>query len=130
MIQIYGHMDVRKYDDYRWSVLRRRRLVTPDNRTIEVRPGFVLDFGSIPRSLRGIVQPMGSEADEGFFWHDSVYASNRYSPSTVIVSEPFTRKEADDLMMAIHLQSGVEQELAEAMWLAVRLGASQSWSKS
>ena len=129
MIQIYGHMDVRKYDASRWSVLRRRRCITNDNRTIEVKPGFILDFGSIPKSLRGIVQPMGSAADEGFFWHDCLYAWSRADPYEIIVSEPFTRREADDLMMAIHLQSGVEQELAEAMWLAVRLGASQSWSK-
>ena len=129
MIVITGHLDIRKYDDKRWSGLSRRKLLTPDGLSIESRRGLVIDFGSIPVSVWSIlgVPPLGSKADEGFFWHDCLYTNHRDDSPFVIVNRDVTRREADDLMMAIHLQCGVPREKAEAIWAGVRLGASRSW---
>ena len=128
MIKITGHLDLRKHDSYRWYLLPNRKLLTDDGLAIESQRGFVLDGGSIPKSLWSLsVPPLGSDADEGFFWHDCLYAWHRDHSPFIRVNREVTRKEADQLMMALHLQEGVSQELAEAMYAGVRLGASRSW---
>jgi len=98
-----------------------------DGRWIHIWRKFILDFGSVPKSLRSIVPPLGTAADMGFAAHDGLYAEHRDNTPYVVLSDPFTRKEADKAMMEIHLHCGVSQELAEGMYAGVRMGASRSW---
>jgi hypothetical protein len=128
MYTITGFLDLRKYDANRWSVLRPRKLLTPDGDVVEIFRGLVLDGGSIPKSLWSLtLPPLGSEADEGFVWHDALYAMHRDNSPYVRVSRDFTRREVDLLMMDLLLQEGISRELAEAIFLGVRLGASRAW---
>ena len=126
-MKLIGNLDIRKHDDTRWYLLHNFKCVTDDGRTVEGRRGFTYDGGSVPQSLWNIVPPMGAATDWGFFFHDCLYAWNRDNSAFVSVSEPFNRKEADQLMLEVHLHCGVSQELAEAIYTGVRLGASASW---
>ena len=126
-MKITGTLDVRKYDAHYWDILRVIKFTSDNGSWVQIKPNFRLDFGSIPRGLRSIVSPMGSLADWGFVPHDGLYSKHRDNNPLVVTSHNFTRKEADQLMLEIHLHCGVSQELAEGIYMGVRLGASYSW---
>ena len=129
MSHIQGQLDLRRYQDdpRHWTILHRIKFYTDDSRSIEIRPHFRLDGGSVPRSAWTYVPPMGTEADWGFVVHDALYAWHRDNSPYIIVSDPFTRQEADKVMREFHLHLGMRESKANLIYTAVRRGASYSW---
>jgi hypothetical protein len=127
MSKITGKLEIRKEDDTHWFILRLIKFLLNDGRLVTIKRGFVFDGGSVPQALWAFVPPMGTAADWGFALHDALYSWHRDSSQLVIVSDSFTRKDADLAMMEVHLHAGVSQELAELIYTGVRLGASRSW---
>jgi len=127
MTQVIGELNIRKYDNHRWFILSRLEFVLNNGSWIRVRRGFILDFGSTPRSLWAIMPPLGTAADLGYAAHDGVYGKNRDDSPYVDLSHSFTRKEADMAMREVHLHCGVSVELSDASYLGVRRGASRAW---
>ena len=127
MTEITGSLDIRKYDIDRWTILRDIKCDTNDGRWVLLKRWFILDFGSTPRPMWSVLPPLGSLADVGYGFHDGLYAKNRDDSPLVLVSDPFTREEADDLMTEIHLPCGVDPALAAIINAGVRVGALASW---
>jgi hypothetical protein len=127
MTEIVGSLDVRKHDVDRWTILRDIKCNTNDGRWVLVKRWFILDFGSTPRPVWSILPPMGSLADVGYAFHDGLYAWHRDSSPLVLVSDPFTRTEADKLMTEIHRHSGVDPITASTIHAGVAIGAGWSW---
>jgi len=127
MTEITGPLDIRKHGDDRWTVLRRVTFRSDTGRSVIVKPGFSLDFGSVPQAMWSILPPIGTAADWSFLAHDAIYAWHRDNSEFVIVSAPFERDEADALMLELMFHCGVDPMVAYAAHKAVRLGASYSW---
>ena len=127
MTRITGNLDLRKHDNSRWYLLSVIKCYANDGRTVQIRRGFIYDGGSIPRSMRSIVCPMGTAADWSWTFHDGLYSWNRDENPLVIVSDPFSRKEADQLMLEIHHLNGVDETIAHGSYIAVRRAAAVAW---
>jgi hypothetical protein len=130
MTEIVGTLDIRKYGTDRWSILSDIKCNTNDGRWVLLKRWFILDFGSVPRPLWPIMPPLGSDADIGYGFHDGLYAEHRDSTPLVLMSDPYSREDADDLMKEIHLFCGVDPVTAALIHTGVRVGALSSWETS
>jgi hypothetical protein len=127
MTEIVGTLDIRKYGTDRWTILRDLKCLTNDGRWVLLKRWFILNFGSTPQLLWAILPPLGTDADIGYGFHDGLYAWYRDKSPLVLVSDPFTREESDDLMKEIHLYCGVDPIKAEAIHNGVRTFGLDSW---
>lgn len=82
---------------------------------ITVYSGFIWNGANIPTSLQSIVGCPMDYAYESCL-HDALYASKLFS-----------RKDCDKLFHKALLARGVDEALAKAMYLAVRLGGEQNY---
>ena len=82
---------------------------------ITVRSGFIWNGANIPKSLRGLVGCPMDYAYESCL-HDALYASKLFS-----------RKDCDKLFHKALLARGVNEPLAKAMYLAVRVGGNENY---
>ena len=127
-MKITGNLDIRKDGTKHWILLSRIEYDT-DYGAVTLLPGFRCDGGSVPRAVWSVlgVPRVGTDADWGFFCHDGLYSKHRDSNALVAVNREWSRKEADKAMHDIHLHCGLDHPTAEAIFRAVRLGASWSW---
>ncbi len=92
-----------------------------------VPKGFVTDLASVPAVLHWLIDDDGLGCAAPLV-HDCLYQD--HGELCVEWLEPyrtFTRKEADDLLYTISLQSGAAPWRARAAWMAVRLFAGAAW---
>lgn len=83
---------------------------------ILIPAGYVTDFASVPRLLRGIIQPSGNH-NLAVLVHDWLYDNRLY-----------TRKFADREMLYWLKMSGCSNLKAYTMYYACRLGGRSWWN--
>ena len=101
---------------WRFELLRDVYVVLSDGRTIVIPVGYKTDFASVPRMLRGIVQPGGNH-NLATLIHDWLYDNQLYS-----------RKFADQEMLYWLKMIGCSKIKAYTMYYAVRLGGRSWWN--
>lgn len=65
-----------KWDKKNWITLSDLVVRLPDNSLLIIPAGFVTNFGSIPRALRGCLNPMGASL-RAFVVHDWLYSKGK-----------------------------------------------------
>jgi hypothetical protein len=102
--------------------------------TITVRPGFVTDLASVPRWAWILIPPDGPWVKAAII-HDYLYATGgtgrwKKGPVTITRLEPYSRKEADEIMREAMANWGVGWFKRNIIYLAVRIGGGLSWRHS
>jgi hypothetical protein len=82
---------------------------------IEIKPGFITDFGSIPAIYRPRIERMG-KGIAAFLVHDALYAIEYKS-----------RKYCDDIMLEIMKDHEISWSRRNACYLGVRSGGWYLW---
>jgi hypothetical protein len=97
-----------------------------NNVLVTASPGFIWDGASIPRVAWSLIgSPFRGHYQQAALVHDKIYVSHRAFFRGM--SRGVNRKFADDLFRHIMKQDGTDEDLADQMWLAVRLGGSHAW---
>lgn len=92
----------------RWEVEEDYKVVVLEN-TIEIPKGFISDLASIPRVMWVVFPPFGRYTEASVV-HDYLYSTSEMS-----------RKECDQVFLALMLQNNVGPFTAKTMYYAVRL---------
>ena len=107
----------------------------PTNRIdrITVRPGFPTDLASIPRWGWIVLPPDGPWVKAAVI-HDYLYATNgtgiwKDGPSGITRAHPYTRLEADQILLEAMINRGVPFLRRSIIYLAVRWGGSRGWGQ-
>jgi hypothetical protein len=87
--------------------------------TLTFSPGWITDFGSVPKWARGIVNHTDPKWLEGFLLHDAYYACTFSS-----------RSYADNLLLACGKYRKASLVSVSAVGVAVRLGGASAWKNS
>ena len=90
--------------------------------SIFVPIGFVSDFASVPRGLRSIVDNDDPGVVMPSIVHDYLYRNSGKVPEG-----PFSRKEADDLMLEGMEVCGLPTTQRRAVYFAIRTGGAFTW---
>ncbi len=121
----WGYKLVQLKTGRKWKVIEdytyKRGLIR-----ILVQKGFVYDGASIPRIFwRFIGPPAAGKYAHASLLHDWLYVEQSLSKFGTLVK--ITRKEADDLMLAIMKDDGVSWWQRNAIYRGVRLGGGRAW---
>jgi hypothetical protein len=97
-----------------------------DNVMIVASPGFIWDGASIPRVAWTLIgSPFTGTYQRAALAHDILYETHK---AWISGREEYVSREwADGLFRFIMKEDGTEEDLADQMWLAVRLGGSYAW---
>lgn len=122
MTDILGGLEILKLQGGRWELLSNPIILLNSGRTIKPQHGFIYDGGSVPQLFWSLVGgPVGTDADWGYLVHDWLYYLSRQG------NPGWTRREADEAMLELHLYCGVPELIAYGVFTAVRGGASEKW---
>ena len=105
-----------KTDKYR---LCEDEVLTYKGRNYLMKAGTISNGGSIPRIFWSIsVTPYDPRAIRGFFWHDNFYAT-----------QEITKGLADEILKYIIIEDGIEEQVAENIYLSVRDFGGGAWAR-
>lgn len=96
------------------SVILAEKLVVP--------AGFCSDFASVPKGLRGVVDNDDPGVILPSIFHDWLYRNRGDVPGG-----PFSRKEADDVMLEGMKALGLPILKRRAVYFAIRVGGRFTW---
>lgn len=116
-----------------WKLLKPI-LYSPDGiHIIGVPPGFITDFGSVPKLFRNVIEGIGTEQDKAYILHDWLYATEYYSWSKAYRNVmPSTDRSANrvacdwELLCACQY-CGVNWFARNSIYAAVRMFGSAVW---
>lgn len=110
--------------DGTWTLIEPLGYTAADGEKIDVRAGFLTDFGSIPQVLWSIpgLCGSGSNADPAYVLHDWLYCRHRDGTDT-----RRTRSEADALLLEALEVCGVPRFRRWTIYLGVRAGGWIAW---
>ena len=107
--------------DGTWTVMKEMRVEVPGwSEPIVVPEGFVTDFASTPRFIWWAFPHEGQPYDLAACVHDMIYRH---------LQSKFTRKQADDILLAIMKLYGTGFLTRWCIWLGVRIGGMSSWTE-
>lgn len=89
---------------------------------ITVPAGFVSDFASVPRALRSII-----DNDDPGVVMPSIVHDYLYRHSGKVPGGPFSRLEADDLMLEGMEVCGLPPTKRRLVYIAIRVGGAFTW---
>lgn len=104
-----------------------------DTEQITVRPGFVTDLASIPR-WASIILPQDGPWVKAAIIHDYLYATGgtgqwKNGPVTITRPTPYSREEADRILLQGMENRGVDVVRRTIIYLAVRVGGVFGWRR-
>lgn len=108
-----------------WKVISGFRYYLNDNKSgsfVDILPGFVTDFASVPRIFWPIIQPYGKHGKAAIV-HDYLY---RYKK---IGSYKIEKSDADKIFYNAMKVLGVSKWKCVIMYLAVKFFGQSSWNK-
>jgi hypothetical protein len=105
-----------------WELVTPLEYQADDGTVYSVPIGFKTDFASVPR-IPGVFDMFGDRANLAATLHDYLYSVD---PTTGKHPIP-DREAADKLLKEASLAQGVSFEIAEMLYLGVRLGGSSHW---
>lgn len=113
-----------------WAVAEPLTYYTKDGDTIRLPAGFVTDLASIPRPATALFIPSGGYSLAAVF-HDLLYATKgtavwKDHPAG-ISRKPYTRAEADRILLQAMEDLNVGRFTRFCIWAAVRLGGAAGW---
>ena len=102
---------------HRWRLIEPVQVTLSNGELIIIPAGFITDFASVPRLLRGLVSTIGNH-NLATLIHDYLYTEQYHS-----------RLFADWEMLYWLEQRGVSKLKRYVMYYAVRLGGRKWWQK-
>lgn len=132
MSSFTSELKVSPINDSKWSVLESFVYYIGEKGSrdfVEVPPGFVTDFASIPRILWTILPPWGKYGKAAVV-HDYLYTahSRKQVTETDKIDVPVTRSEADRIFLEAMEVLGVNKFTRYSMYYAVRIFGNKPWS--
>lgn len=120
-----GPLDLRYLDGRKWEVRSALVYSTLDKATVEVQPGFLTDFASVPRAFWGWLPPTGQYGKAAIV-HDYLYATHL---ALVLGGVPtaIDREWADGVFLSAMKELGVSVARRRLMWSAVRAFGDRPW---
>ena len=109
-------------DETHWKVAQGFVYTSPTGTVVTVPDGMITDLASIPRLFWNIYPPQGPYLPAALV-HDYLYASHRAG------SDLFTRKQADQILLAGMEELGVSWLTQTVVYRAVRLGGWGAWER-
>jgi hypothetical protein len=113
-------LDVRWLAPRVWQMINTFAYITEDGEEVVVKPGFIHDFGSVPRLAYSIVPPTGAIAPASVT-HDLNYVKK------MIQGKPLSRARADDIFLESMIHSGVGWFTRNAAYSAVATFGQHAW---
>ena len=98
---------------------------------IHVPGGFEFDGSSTPKVFWSLAPPMTGKHTHASLLHDWLYVDKRIwsqiADSDQFGSKPCSRELADLIFLQVMYEDGVERDLAETMWGAVKNHGWRAW---
>lgn len=135
MANFLTSLDVRRLDKCYWQVLapfEYRVGAADSNVIVDIPAGFVTDFGSVPRLLWQIIQPVGGPADKAYCVHDALYQAPYVEidhgnglPELKLIDRAYADNVLNEAMGVL----GVDRLSRWAIYTGVRVGGWKAWDK-
>ena len=122
----WGYKLVQLKTGREWELIEDYHYHRRPNTTITVRQGFVYDGASIPRIFWRLIGPPAA----GKYAHASLIHDWLYTEKSLFKKgrpTKISRKEADDLMLAMMKEDGVSWWRRNAIHRGVRIGGGRAW---
>lgn len=116
-----------------WALQRPMTYHTVAGDPIVVPAGFVTDLASIPRPVWSFYPPDGPWVKAAVV-HDFLYdtqGDGRWGKSQGVKrATPYTRREADDILLEGMIDRRIGPWERTVIWVAVRLGGRRGWTRA
>ena len=106
-----------------WFELVNRPACQWRGRRIEIAPGLLTDYASVPALARSLLSPIGSHSGAAVF-HDAGYQRRLIVDGRRV---RWGRWKVDSLFLDLMAASGVGTATRLAVWAVVRLGGREAW---